>query len=313
MGCASSKNGSVSIDVQTSIEVEVVSKKSKLEPVKLSNIKEDVKDLSMLIDYPDYSEAKSSRERSIDKITINETLQELNENKNSSSSSLSNHPTSQSAEIADEPINVVEVIGDESKFIDSYIKTAVEYRNSKGGRCNLEKQLKHQRLELICIGRFIQENRQANKYDILSYDQRIDIDGKRYRPDLILKDTVTHMIVHVEIDEFAHSAYNDNDEATREQVIERHFRYQNYQRIRFNPNAYSSKLEMAIAFSQLLLANDGLLSACFKRAEKRPDESKRAKSSNSKKANSSMCLKEGFPTAARSEDSPREKYPSARL
>lgn len=264
MGCVASKSSSVA--VQVCLEISTPSKRSRSS----TSVKQAIHELSNLIDAPDEPiREMSSNEQSLVKIGMEETLREINEirGSSSSSSSLSNHPTSQSAEIAIEAINVIEEIDDESKLIDSYIKSAVDYRNSKGGRCNLEKQLKHQRLELICVGRFIQENNAKNKYEILSYDQRLDVDGKRYRPDLILKDVATRMIVHVEIDEFAHSAYNDKDEAERERVIEKHFRYQNYQRIRFNPNAYSSKLEMAIAFSQLLLANDGLLSACFKRAE----------------------------------------------
>lgn len=236
--------------------------------------------LDVIIDYEETSEASTDRrgdsynigyddiDASTARIGIQETIDELNNSPPSSHPSLSNHPSSQSPDMTNEPINVIAPFSDEEKTINSFITSAVDYRNGHGGRCNLDKQLKRRRLELICVGAFIQSNNARNKYEILSYDRTIQMDDKKYRPDLILRDNDTKMIVHVEIDEFAHSAYNNQEEILREKVIAHYFRHHNYQRIRFNPNAYTSKVEMALSFTRLLFANDGVISVCFNKAEK---------------------------------------------
>lgn len=262
MGCVQSDSNT------KTQEVFVMKKDASMQTEKKKN------HLDVIIDYeettehsPSYSIGYNDMDAFTAKIGIQETVDELNNSPPSSHPSLSNHPSSQSPDMTDEPINILAPFNDEQKSINSFITSAVNYRNEHGGRCNLEKQLQRQRLELICVGSFIQFNNTKNKYEILSYDRTIQMEDKKYRPDLILRDNDTKMIVHVEIDEFAHAAYNNGDEILREKVIEHYFRHHNYQRIRFNPNAYSSKVEMALAFTRFLFANDGVLSVCFHKAE----------------------------------------------
>ena len=175
-------------------------------------------------------------------------------------------PSSQSYEIASVVINSTSSSNeDEKRTIESYITSAIEYRNKHGGKCDLKKQLEKKRLEVICVGSFIQMNNSTKKYDILSYDTYIPNTNIKYRPDLILRDKETNMIVHVEIDEKAHLAYDPTAEADRERQIEDHFKNYEYMRIRFNPNKYTNKVEMAVKFAQLLNTNDGIISVVHRR------------------------------------------------
>ena len=169
-------------------------------------------------------------------------------------------PSSQSYELAAEVINTTSSSNDETKTINSYITTAINYRNNHGGKCDLNVQLKKKRLEVICVGAFMQLNDSTQKYEILSYDTFIPNSNIKYRPDLILRDKETDMIVHVEIDEKGHASYDQQAEAEREKLIEEHYKRYEYMRIRFNPNKYSNKMEMAVKFAQLLNSNDGIIS-----------------------------------------------------
>lgn len=184
--------------------------------------------------------------------TLSEAINEIRQSKTPSP------PSSQSVELAIDPLKPAP-LNDEERVINGYIKSAVEYRNEHGGKCDLQKQLRMRRLEVICVGAFIQLNNSTNKYDILSYDTFIPNTNMKYRPDLILQDLDTNMIVHVEIDEKAHSGYDPIAEEARENEIAKHFKKFEYMCIRFNPNKYSNKLEMAVKFAQLLNSNDGII------------------------------------------------------
>lgn len=184
--------------------------------------------------------------------TLSEAINEIQQSKTPSP------PSSQSVELAIDPLKPAP-LNDEERVINGYIKSAVEYRNEHGGKCDLQKQLRMQRLEVICVGAFIELNNSTNKYVILSYDSFIPNTNMKYRPDLILQDLDTNMIVHVEIDEKAHSGYDPVAEEVRENEISNHFKKYEYMCIRFNPNKYSNKLEMAVKFAQLLNSNDGII------------------------------------------------------
>ena len=92
------------------------------------------------------------------------------------------------------------------KIINDYIKTTVNFRNSNGGNCDLNVQLKKQRLEFICVGAFLQLNNLKDKFKIISIDQKIG--NLNYRPDLLIQNKKTNEIIHVEIDENGHNNYN---------------------------------------------------------------------------------------------------------
>ena len=254
MGCVSSKVLSVDASIQTNEPiVEIIQNISDYSEGSSPSVKDQ-----KISQYGDGDQDMSILP------TISEAAEEIRNAKNSSSTP--SPPSSQSHELTIDPINII--VDDEAKAIESYIKTAVEYRNEHGGRCDLNVQLKKQRLELICVGSFILKNREKPKYEIISYDSYIPNSKLKYRPDLILRDYDTKMIVHVEIDEKAHNAYDSDAEKKREEEIAKHFCKYNYMRIRFNPNVYGSKVEMAIAFTQMLFFNDGLLSVQFRKKSK---------------------------------------------
>lgn len=174
------------------------------------------------------------------------------------------NPSSQSHELSIVPINPIVPIQSEKKTIEDYITAAVKYRNEHGGHCNLETQLRRKRRELICVGAFIIQNTVNKKYTILSYDRAIvTCNGKRIRPDLILQDNFTNVIVHIEIDEHGHRRYDAEEEKRREDTIAEYYNAYDYMRIRFNPDVYDNLIEMAIMFTQILSANDGLLAVNY--------------------------------------------------
>lgn len=173
------------------------------------------------------------------------------------------------------PINPVPKIDDEQLIIDSYIKTCVQFRNEHGGSCNEETQLKKQRLEMICIGAFIQSANE--RFEIMSVDQKLKIKPKTmtsndgmitettlnsndpevkiktpvYRPDLILRDIEYDVIYHIEIDENNHRHYDKTAEEKRREYIMKCFEGHKYKLLRFDTTMFKSKLEMANAFVQL--------------------------------------------------------------
>lgn len=249
MGCIQSKVILREASVQTEVSIEKVLKNVK-------DYSEEHDDAKMEISqYGDGDQEMSVLP------TLSEAADEIRYAKKSSSPP--SPPSSQSHELAADPINIVD--NEEKISIDNYIKAAVEYRNDHGGKCDLDTQMKKQRLELICVGAFIINNRKNNKYEIISYDSYIPNSKLKYRPDLILRDNETKMIVHVEIDEHGHSAYDQAAEELREKEIADHFCKNDYMRIRFNPNSYGNKLEMAISFAQILRFNDGLLNVRFQK------------------------------------------------
>ena len=83
--------------------------------------------------------------------TLSEAANEIKQSKTPSP------PSSQSIELAIDPLKPAP-LNDEETVISGYIKSAVEYRNEHGGKCDLQKQLRMQRLEIICVGAFIQLN-----------------------------------------------------------------------------------------------------------------------------------------------------------
>lgn len=198
------------------------------------------------------------------KCESNVSSQTTTTNRSADTTSSYSHPSSQSPDLSVIPINTVVPIQSEKKTIETYITAAVNYRNSHGGHCNIETQLRRKRRELICVGAFIVNNITSKKYEILSYDRALTTcNGKRVRPDLILQDKFTNVIVHVEIDENAHKRYDAEEEKKREAAIADYYNAYDYMRIRFNPDVYADPIEMAVMFTQILNANDGLLAVNY--------------------------------------------------
>lgn len=167
-------------------------------------------------------------------------------------------------EVSTSSIHFKMPIDDDKTIIDSYIKTAVEFRNKGSGVCNLETQLQKQRPEMICVGAFIQANNNTNKYEIVSYDTKLPNSSLKYRPDLILRENDSKVIVHVELDEFNHRSYNKMEEKLRMDQINQYFAKDKYMVIHFNPSIYVDKVEMATKFVQLINSIDALTSASYR-------------------------------------------------
>ena len=197
-------------------------------------------------------------------ISDDEFMDELFSKSVGSDSEISTEPISQSSDLSTSPINFAMPIDDEELIIESYIKTAVEFRNKGSGVCNLDIQLKKQRPELICVGAFIQSNNKTNKYQILSYDTKLPNSSLKYRPDLILREKQTKVIVHVELDENKHRSYDKIEERLRMDQINQYFAKEKYMTIRFDPTIYSNKVEMAVKFVQLINSIDALISASYR-------------------------------------------------
>lgn len=193
---------------------------------------------------------------------------EVRLSKTSSSYDLSIFPIAQSTELTIQPINTTfsSSNSDEELLINSFITSCVAWRNSHKGNCNLDKQLKLKRLEMICIGAFIQSNKNFKKYKILGIDMSINqIFNKKFdfsfRPDLLLLHKETNQIIHVEIDEYGHKKYEHENEIERKNKLKSAITelFPNYKLIRFNPNIYENRVEMANAFAQFLNVCDGII------------------------------------------------------
>lgn len=155
----------------------------------------------------------------------------------------------------------------ELSAIESYIRTAVEFRNNGSGNCDIAKQLKLQRLEMICVGAFIQQNNKTNKYSIISFDNKLPGSDFPYRPDLILRNNKNNTILHVELDEDKHRNYNKDEERVRMEMIDEYFSKDKYMLIRFNPSIYENKFEMAEQFTKLINSVDALLYVNYRDAK----------------------------------------------
>ena len=147
--------------------------------------------------------------------------------------------------------------------IESYIKTDCDYRHSIGSKIDVEKQLKMQRIEIICMGCFISSIKNNSDIEILVRDKFLE--GGKYRPDLIYRKG--KRIYHVEIDENAHGSYDKEKEEERYGFIKNYCRtnYNSYNLVRFNPNVYGKlqtefdKRRIAEQFANLLNNIDGLI------------------------------------------------------
>lgn len=148
------------------------------------------------------------------------------------------------------------------KNIEKYIKTTVKWRNNHGSKMNLSKQLKKKRVEVIMVGKFLLDNSKLKipKYEILFIDSKLPGSEKNFRPDLIIKNKSIMEIIHIEIDEFDHTNYSKSNELERNKFIENYFKINypryNYKRLRFNPNVFTNKLDMAKSFSKILMNQD---------------------------------------------------------
>lgn len=157
------------------------------------------------------------------------------------------------------------IITDQS-IIEKYITEDCNFRRNNGSSINLDKQLKLQRIEIICIGCFLYKNRDLiNNHEIEILIRDKCIGETKYRPDLIY--TKYGKVYHVEIDENSHSGYDKNEESNRYETIKSYCitNYGSYNLIRFNPNVYGklndeqSKLKISHQFFNLLNNIDGLL------------------------------------------------------
>lgn len=154
----------------------------------------------------------------------------------------------------------------ELQIIEIYINEDCEFRRNNGSQINVDKQLKMQRIEIICMGCFLYKNRDLinnHKIEVLVRDKSIG--ETKFRPDLIYRKN--GKVYHVEIDEKSHSGYEKNKEKDRYEIIKSHCitNYGSYNLIRFNPNVFGkidtekSKLIIADQFYNLLNNIDGLL------------------------------------------------------
>ena len=327
-----------------------------------------------------------------------------------SGSSVSSFPgfvpsISQSHELAYEPLRLAPDIESEDKVELSYIRSAVEWRNQHKRKVNMEIQLKKRRVEMVCVGAFLQFNEKALKYEIICIDsslpglrmpsnesgssnkattasksskisdetndeskpfirqrlsnsgrlepaihesndytstissndltrkssegklnenkessslpshmsevpntystsnfikdinipsgeikKSISVDtptqsindvskikpitsstlsstsdsgkpkGRIIRPDLIIRDLKTNIIVHVEIDEHKHRGYNIANEEIRAKTIAKYFSSKGfkYKRLNFNPNGFNNRIEMAHSFVDFINCYKGI-------------------------------------------------------
>lgn len=158
-----------------------------------------------------------------------------------------------------------DIISDQS-IIEKYITEDCNFRKNNGSSINLDKQLRIQRIEIICMGCFLYKNKDLiDKHDIEILIRDKVIGETKYRPDLIYK---KHgKVYHIEIDENSHSGYDKDKESDRYEIIKSYCitTYGSYNLIRFNPNVYGklddekSKLKIADQFVNLLNNIDGLL------------------------------------------------------
>lgn len=312
---------------------------------------------------------------------------------------------SQSHELAYEPLRLAPDIESEDKVELSYIRSAVEWRNQHKRKVNMEIQLKKRRVEMVCVGAFLQFNEKALKYEIICIDsslpglrmpsnetessskattasksskisdetndeskpfirqrlsnsgrlepaihesndytstissndltrkssegklnenkessslpshmsevpntystsnfikdinipsgeikKSISVDtptqsindvskikpitsstlsstsdsgkpkGRIIRPDLIIRDLKTNIIVHVEIDEHKHRGYNIANEEIRAKTIAKYFSSKGfkYKRLNFNPNGFNNRIEMAHSFVDFINCYKGI-------------------------------------------------------
>ena len=143
--------------------------------------------------------------------------------------------------------------------LDKYITVDCIVKINLGSKVNIETQLRKQRIEVICIGRFLSDNPQLN---VLYRDRKLP--SANFRPDLVYN--IDGKIYHVEIDEMNHNQYEKQNESNRYNLIKEYFIaiYGNYRLIRYNPNYHikkfnkddsisiSDKLNIAREFSLLL-------------------------------------------------------------
>ena len=123
------------------------------------------------------------------------------------------------------------------QIINRYILEDCSIRHKHGSNINEEKQLRIQRIEIICMGCFLYKNRSAIRNG------------------------------NVEIDENSHSGYDKEKEINRYEIIKDYCqdKYNSYTLIRFNPNVYGKldtvdmKLNIATQFNNLLNNIDGLI------------------------------------------------------
>ena len=80
------------------------------------------------------------------------------------------------------------------------------------------------------------------------------------RPDLIIRDLKTNIIVHVEIDEHKHRGYDMTNEEIRARTIADYFSSKGfkYKRLNFNPNGYENRIEMAHSFVDFVNCYKGI-------------------------------------------------------
>ena len=151
-------------------------------------------------------------------------------------------------------------------IIEKYIIEDCNFRKNNGSLINVDKQLRLQRIEIICMGCFLCKNKDLiNKNDIEILIRDKSIGETKFRPDLIYKKY--GKVYHIEIDENSHSGYDKNKEFDRYGIIKSYCitNYGSYNLIRFNPNVYGklddekSKLRIANQFYNLLDNIDGLL------------------------------------------------------
>ena len=84
--------------------------------------------------------------------------------------------------------------------------------------------------------------------------------GRIIRPDLIVRDLKTNIIVHVEIDEHKHRGYNIANEEIRAKTIAEYFSSKGfkYKRLNFNPNGFDNRIEMAHSFVDFVNCYKGI-------------------------------------------------------
>lgn len=84
--------------------------------------------------------------------------------------------------------------------------------------------------------------------------------GRIIRPDLVIRDLKTNIIVHVEIDEHKHRGYNIANEEIRAKTIAEYFSSKGfkYKRLNFNPNGFDNRIEMAHSFVDFVNCYKGI-------------------------------------------------------
>ena len=165
-------------------------------------------------------------------------------------SSNSSHPSSQSYELAVNPINPSSSSYDEDRLISDYIIAAVNWKNQHGEHKDLERELERKNEKLICIGAFIVSNNQWKTFDIISAGRKLSDTNIPYKPDLIIESKETNRIIHIEIDA--------PDDPRRNQIIENYFSGSSYVCFHFSTIRFGNQVRMANAFTHLILGAEGL-------------------------------------------------------